>query len=50
MFKKIIALVIALSLGLASALAAPSGSTGKVSAVDGMKIQIVVNGDLAAWM
>lgn len=50
MYKRIIALVIALSFGLASAFAAPAASAGKVVAVDGTKIQITLQGDSAAWM
>jgi hypothetical protein len=51
MFKRIIAIVVALGFGLASAFAAQAANpTGKVVAVDGTKIQIVVQGDMAAWM
>jgi hypothetical protein len=51
MFKRIIAIVVALSFGLASAFAAQAAApTGKVVAVDGTKIQIVVQGEIAAWM
>lgn len=51
MFKRIIAIVVALSFGLASAIAAqPAASTAKVVAVDGTKIQIQVQGDVTVWM
>ncbi len=50
MFKRIIALVIALSFGLASAFAAPASVTGKVVVVDGTKVQIVIQGEPAGWM
>ena len=51
MFKHIIAIVVALSFGFASAFAAQAAAPmGKVVAVDGTKIQIAVQGELAVWM
>lgn len=51
MLKRIIAVLVALSFGLASAFAAQTASpTGKVLAVDGTQIQIVIQGEVAAWM
>jgi hypothetical protein len=51
MFKNIIAIAVALSLGLATAFAAQAATpTGKVVAVEGNKIQIVVQGEVTAWM
>lgn len=51
MFKRIIAIVVALSFGLAAAIAAqPAASTAKVIAVDGNKIQVAIQGDLTVWM
>jgi hypothetical protein len=51
MFKRIIAIIVALGFGLASAIAAPpAASTAKVVAVDGNKIQLAVQGEIAAWL
>ncbi len=48
MIKRLLAAVAAVGLGAALALAAPM--TGKVTAIDGKKVQIELTGEKAAWL